>query len=201
MAVKDKTSTENVQPANTDVKETQDSPDQVAVITTPMDIKASDTVQQKRQLLKSIDSNELVPVRNVTTGRLTYISRKSGMEVRWQEYGDTEFIPFGELLTMKSSSPAFLQNPWCMIDDEQAIEVLGLKTLYESFIPVEELSSFFQLPAEVMEQKLKQSPKGTRETVSQYARTKVESGELDSVKIIKMLERELDIDLLMVQKD
>lgn len=172
-------------------------------VDTTIEETASETVeatatpsQPVRQKAVAIDANDMIPVRNVSSGSLTYISKKTGLEVRWMNPNDVELIPYAELQTMKAGQPAFLTRPFCIIEDEQVVDAMGLRNTYETFVAIKDVGEFFRLPVDQMEAQIKIAPKGIKETIAQHARTLVEMGQLDSVRIIKMLERELTVDLL-----
>jgi hypothetical protein len=146
-----------------------------------------------------IDLKEMVPVRNITNGSLTYVSKKTGAEIHWSDFGAEEYIDVAELLTMKSGQPRFFNEPWVMIDDENVIEYLGLRQLYDRIVNPDNIEEFFYLSVEDIADKLKKAPHGTKELVASKAREMVENGTLDSVRIVRVLEKELHIDLSMVQ--
>jgi len=145
---------------------------------------------------KKVELDDLVACRNLTSGRLVYISKKTGFEAVWSEYGDVEYLPVSELLTMKSSQPKFLKDPWMFIDDEDVADYLGLTKLYETIIPVDELEDFFELSANEARQILPKIPKGTKTLLSERARQGIQDGSLNNLQLIKLLEQELQIDLI-----
>jgi hypothetical protein len=179
-----------------DAKNTNAKPAQEAVETKEVVQEVVKPVPTKR---KELDRNMMVSCRSVVQGELTYVSKKTGLETTWSKFGDEEYIDLGELMTMKASQPKFLNNPWIMIDDTDVVEHLGLKAVYDKIIAVEELDSFFYKQVDEMVEVLKKAPKGTRQLVADTARAKVQDGSLDSMRIIKALEKELIIDLSMVQ--
>jgi hypothetical protein len=157
-----------------------------------------DKVEAKKQV-KQIDRNQRVAVRSVTEGGLTYVSRATGLTTTWSSFGDEHWIDVEELIRMKSSQPAFLANPWVVIDDESIVEYLGLKETYEKIIPVDELELFFRKSPEEIQAVLKKAPKGTKTLVASKARKLVQSKELDSISVIDAIEKSLEIDLSMVR--
>lgn len=165
--------------------------DTVAQVETPV----KPIVKQKVQ----IDLKEMVPCRNVTNGSLTYVSRKSGTEVNWSEFGDVEYIDVAELLTIKTGQPRFFNEPWIMIDDENVIDYLGLRSIYDRIVNPDNIDEFFYLQAEEITEKLSKAPHGTRDLVASKAREMVENESLYDVRIIRAIEKELRIDLSMVQ--
>lgn len=169
------------------VEEKVVTPAQSEVIETP--------VKPARKQKVEIDRNELVSCRNVTDGQLIYKSRKTGLTTIWMNYGDTDFLDVGELLTMKASQPKFLNDVWLVIDDEDIVEFLGLKHIYKNLVDTEDIDAFFDKTPSEMEQALIKLPKGLKETIGTRARKLVESEELYDNRKISVLEDNLNIGL------
>lgn len=147
-----------------------------------------------------ITRDMMVACRNLTSGKLIYVSKKTGLETIWSNYGDEEYLDVGELLTMKSSQPAFLKNPWLLVDDEDVANYLGLKEVYANIIPVDEIDDFFNLSANEARNILPKLPKGTKELVSEKARQGIQDGTLNNLQLIRLLEQELQLDLLSLME-
>ena len=140
----------------------------------------------------------MVLVRSVTKGGLTYISPKTGFEVLWHDLGAEQYMEFGELLTMKASKPRFLNEPFVVVDDEDVAEKLGLLSVYKDMIDVEDLEDFFTMSPSKMEAKLEKAPKGTKKLVADKSRELVQNGQLFDIRKIKIIEKNLMIDLQML---
>jgi hypothetical protein len=147
------------------------------------------TVQRKKQL----DMHMLVPVKNVTDGKLSYISKRTGAELHWEQYGDVEFMEVAEIVTMRSSQPRFVREPFIMIEDEEVVEYLGLTKLYEE-IP-ENVEELLELSVEEMKAKLEKLPLGLAVTLISVATTKAHNGELDSSAKIQAIESKYNVTL------
>lgn len=145
---------------------------------------------------KEITRDMVVACRNLTSGKLIYVSKKTGLETIWSNYGDEEYLDVGELLTMKSSQPAFLKNPWLLVDDEDVAHYLGLKEVYENIIPVDEIEDFFNLSASEARNIIPKLPRGTKDLVGEKARQGIQDGTLTNIQLIRLLEQELQLDLL-----
>lgn len=158
-------------------------------------VETVEEVKPTRQKKAQIDRDELVACRNVTGGRLTYISKKTGLETVWTEHDDVEFIDVGELLTMKSSQPKFLKHPWIVVDDEEVAEYLGLKQLYKDMADTEDLDAFFEMSTQKMSEVLDKVPQGTKDAIGVLARQKIEEETLYDNRKIRLLEDKLKIDL------
>ncbi|WP_226035615.1 hypothetical protein [Aquibacillus saliphilus] len=149
---------------------------------------------------KSIDRDLMVSCRNLTSGRLTYISKKTGLETVWSEFGDEEYVDVAELLTMKTSQPKFLKEPWLFIDDEDVSEYLGLKELYKNIIPIDEVDDFFSLSANEARKIVPKLPKGTKQLIGEKARIGITDGTLNNLQLVKLLEQELKLDLISLME-
>lgn len=165
------------------------------VETVKEEIKEEQPVRRKKQ----IDLHMEVPCRNVNDGEVIYVSRKSGLQTLWSAYGDIVFIDVGELLTMKASQPRFLNEPWIVIDDEDAAKYLGLDKLYEKLFGIEDLDDFFNQSLDKMEEVLIKLPKGLKESIAIRARKKIEDETLYDTRKIRLLEDKLKIDLSILR--
>lgn len=149
---------------------------------------------------KTLDRQRRIAVRSVREGGLTYVSKATGLNTYWNDYGDEHYMEVEELIRMKSSSPAFLTKPWIMIDDEEVVEYLSLKTVYDAIIPIDELDSFFSKPVSEIDEAIKKAPIGTKELIRDRAYKMVSTGDLDSNKVIRAIEQNLKIDLSIAQE-
>lgn len=155
---------------------------------------------RQKQTRKKIDKEADYPCKSLVHGNLTYISKKTGMEVTWSEFGDEEWIEFSELQTMKSSQPRFLKEPWLFIDDPDVAEFLGLKQVYDNIISVEEIENFFKLTPKKAKEILKKAPRGIKDTIADKSRKGIEDGSLNNIQIIRVIQEELQIDLISLME-
>ncbi|PLR99641.1 hypothetical protein [Bacillus sp. T33-2] len=152
--------------------------------------------KSKPQKKKQIERDALIACFNVTSGRLTYISRKSGLQTVWSNYGDVEYLEFAELLTMKSSQPKFLNEPWIFVEDEEVVNQLGLKEVYKNIIPLNEVDEFFALDVNKAKEILPKLPRGMKDLIGDQARKAIQSGDLYNIQLVRLLEQELQLDLI-----
>lgn len=141
-----------------------------------------------------INRDDLIVCRTTQTN-LVYISKRTSEKFEWAEFGDVQYITLGELISMKSTQPRFLKEGWLIVDDEEAIEQLGLAKMYGNIFEIDDIAEFLEKDEYEIERILTNMPRGFKNSIAQFAREKVESGELDSRGKIKLLERLLDVDL------
>ncbi len=141
-----------------------------------------------------INRDDLIPCR-ATRQSLVYVSKRTSEKFEWSAYGDVQYITLGELITMKSTQPRMLKEGWLIVDDEEAIEQLGLAKMYGNLFEIDDIDEFFDLPESEIKRILMNMPRGFKNSIATFAREKIESGELDSNRKIKLLEDVLDVDL------
>ena len=143
---------------------------------------------------KDIDRFEPIPVMNVTNGQLVYISKKTGAEWIWSEYGDVEYLEFQEILTMKSGQRRFFDEPFLIILDEDAVEYVGLTKMYEKLVDLQSLDKVITLDQASFEKVMETSPKGIKLTIIQMIKEKLETEEI-SMKKINYLNKKFNTDI------
>lgn len=159
------------------------------------DANNESTFSFQRLKKPSLDKNELIPVMNITNGSLVYQSRKTGMEVKFERYGDIEYLEVGELLTMRSGQRRFLDEPWILIMDNEVVNYLGLDKLYKKLENPQNIDNIFAFDNEAFEEIVKSSPRGYAQLIISRAKIKIKEGTLDSVSKIKILEERFNVEL------
>ncbi|MFK3936681.1 hypothetical protein ACI2JA_04085 [Alkalihalobacillus sp. NPDC078783] len=184
-----RTNTKQVNEENTEVVEKEVKPKRH---TTPA-----------KKVRKQIDPHRLVPCKNVTSGGVTYRSKKTGNEYRWELPGDVEDVEVQELRTMVSSNKSYTHTPWILIDEEEdadVIEYLGLKRLYSDLILPDEIDDLLLYAgSQALEERLEKLPKGSQAMIRDRAIELRKNNQLDSIGIIQVIKKYIKIDLLEIK--
>lgn len=159
-----------------------------AELLTKQSIEEKATTVKSIQRKEAIDKQMLVPIMNVTNGKLVYQSRKSGSEFQFEQYGDIEYIELYELLTMRSSQRKFLDEPYVIVLDDEVADYLGLSNMYKKLTHATEIDRIFKLPLEQFTNIVESTPKGLAHLIISKAKEKIATGEFDSVQKIQVLE-------------
>jgi hypothetical protein len=154
------------------------------------------TMSEKQPIIKKERSlNEMVCVKNNTHGKLVYVSKRfAGQEYTWSGFGDENYLELQELISMRNSYLTYFKECWVMLADED-LEYLNVKKYYENTINMENFDDLFKLSPNALKSKLEQLPKSMKDSVSKRAKQLKQSGELDSLKVIKTIEEVLKVDL------
>lgn len=154
-----------------------------------------------RKRLNQIDVNELIPVRSLTKGKLVYISKATNARYVWGNYGDVEYLTFGEINTMRSQYPKFIKDCMVLIEDDEVIELFNLEKLYETVYSVEELDLIFKKSISELQLMLSTLPSGIKKSIVARAKELIESEVLTDYRKIQTIEKELKVDLMILLKD
>lgn len=155
----------------------------------------SQDVAQTPKRKTDIDRFEQIPVMNCTNGQVVFISKKTGAEYLWTNYGDVEYLEMQELISMRSGSRDFLHFPYLIVLDDNAVEYLGLTKMYKNLIDLENIENIFNLNLEEFKEIVEKAPKGLVHTIVSKAKLMHEQGTLDSVAKVKFLNQKFGTDI------
>ena len=192
MAVTRKTTTRKTT-ATTKAKATPVEPTEVEV---QEEVTVEETPKPVERAKKRLEINrdDLIECRSAVSN-LVYVSKRTSEKFEWKEYGDVQYITLGELITMKSTQPRMLKEGWLIVDDEEAIEQLGLAKMYGNLFEIDDIDEFFALNEREIKRILTNMPRGFKKSLATFARERIQSGDLDSNRKIKLLEELLEVDL------
>ncbi len=151
---------------------------------------------RRRQKLPQIDQDELIATISRVEGTLFYKSSKTMQETTWSKYGDVQYLPFGEIMSMKASQPRFIDDAWLIIDDEEVIDFYGLNDKYDTLFEIDNLEDYLTYSdAKTLEKDIATFPQGLKHSLGVAAKKLINEGEgkLDSVAKRNVLEKQLKI--------
>ena len=153
--------------------------------------KKSDTINTD-----NLDRTRRVPVISVDSGTVGYQCKLSPTFLTWEGYGDEQELSIGELLLMYSQNKMFINDPILLVDDEEFAETFKLTEKYEAIFDTEDLAVFYKSKnPTVLASKLRELPNTIRKQVLQRTVIAINTGELESLSVIKMLKKEFDLDV------
>lgn len=158
--------------------------------------KKTATTSSKKKLV-AVDLNELVEVKSCVYGELSYIAR-SGDEVKWESFGDVAWMTVGALMEMRNSQRDFFEKQWIVLcgDNAQAVlDYLQIDKYYKVINELEDFDKIFTYTPEEIPAVVSELPDSTKETIARRAYAKIKDGELDSKKMIDVLQTSLGYNL------
>lgn len=153
--------------------------------------KASSTVKKARKR----DMDELIRVVCITNTPLVYVSKNQvGYRVDWNGFLEENWMEYRELINMRNSQRSFFEQPW-IICDWEVLEDLKVDHYYKNIIDLDDVDKIFEKSPEELEKILKIVPDGIKKLVVDRAFELIKDKKLDSLSVIKTIEKTLDVDL------
>lgn len=160
-------------------------------------VAATETVETpkvEKKVARRRDLNELIDVKCIVHGGLNHLTAQ-GLVIRWEEFGSVVPVEYKELLYMASTYRRFFEEPW-IIMEQDVLEDLRVARYYKEIIDYDEIDSLFTKTPEQVQKIMDKVPNGTKQLIADRATVAMKEGRLDSVKVINVLEKALDMELL-----
>ena len=160
---------------------------------------AAKTTQKPKPLKAvAVDIHQFIPVRNGFQGALIYVSKRTGEEFVWDNFGDEQEMELQELKNAKSSNKGFFERNWFMFDDEYqwVIDYLGIGAFYKNALKLEEFDEVFEKSPEEIMEIVPGLSDGQKASLIYRARQLISEGGIDSNKAIAALEESLGTKLV-----
>lgn len=159
--------------------------------------KPNEEVKEKTKPARrvDIDKYELIPVMNITSGKLVYVSNKTGIKYIWSQYGDIEYLEYQELQTMRVAHKSFLNEPFVIILNDDVVNNLGLTKMYENLIDLDDIESIFSLDNKKFIEVIEKSPRGIVHTIVTKAKELYKKNKLESITKINYINERFGTDI------
>ena len=163
---------------------------------TPIEVESVAAPKVAPPSKKEISGETKVILRSVVP-HLTYVAKRGWPELRWNKVDDTNSLTFDEFVDMRNQQSKFLDKPWLIIETEDVLDLFpAYRDLYASFASMEKLDWLNGSDMDVIAAKLGKVPQSMYSTLLSKVTGLIASGEIDNIKVIKLLEGKLGVKLL-----
>lgn len=153
---------------------------------------ATDTITESI----SLPLDEVIPVKSITFGGLTYKSRSTNAIFRWSQIGSIEYMTVADLNEMNNYKNDFLNKPLVVLLDDRAVKKFRLMSVYEEIAKINDLKTIFNSDLKTIESAIDNALLvGMRDILISKVRQMVESKTLVDINVIRLLEKKLLFDL------
>ena len=146
--------------------------------------------------VKELKPTDYITVRNGFAGKLIYVSKRTGEQFIWDAFGDEQDMELQELKNARNSAKGFFENNWFLFDDPAVISYLGVERMYANALSVNDFDGLFKKTPGEIEDALSRLPSGQKTSLAYYARQKIIDHEIDSLRVIELLEKYLNVQLI-----
>lgn len=142
----------------------------------------------------AISDNEEIIVMNGLTGGLAYNSERNNRRWEFTSFGQQDVMPYSELKIIRNRYPRYFREGCLIVLDPVAQKELGLVQMYENILTPENENKIFEMKPEELSNFIDGLPEGQKSSFVNMAQERYENGQLDSNKIIKMIEDKFSFD-------
>jgi hypothetical protein len=148
---------------------------------------------------RSFKQDDLISCVSVFPGSITMVGRRTKIPYRWLENGEVTEVEYQDInAEIVNKNSMFVYRPLFIIQDDDLIEQRPvLKKLYDSLFTESDIIRVLRSGNKTeLREILNQMPEGYRSNVGTIASTLIQNGELDNLRIIKILDEVLGTDLI-----
>lgn len=149
-------------------------------------------VVKKRDALKDDDQ---VWVMNGLMGTLVYKSDRTHKLWKFTEFGQMDTMEYRELVTIRNRYPRYFTEGWLIVLDSVVQDEFKLTDVYQNIITPDNIEDIFTKSIEELSSFIDNLPEGMKNTFVNKAMDKFKKGELDSIKVIKLIEEKFGFSL------
>lgn len=114
----------------------------------------------------------------------------------WVEAGDTQEMTYKQIRIMNAKHPRYFTEKWLLPRNEQVLKKLKLEKIYSSKMNRGDMKKLYGSDVEAVEQLLTNLSSDAREELKTTVIRDVKNGKIENVKIIRLLEKQLNIELM-----
>lgn len=146
-----------------------------------------EVVEEKPLKKKSFSNDDYILCRSVIPGGLN-ITCRSGNHYEFDDYGSECEIEYRDLVELVRKHSDHIFMPRFVIQNDDFIkEFPQLEKLYKDMFSLSDLKEVLLLPADQMQRTITKLPDGIKPTLKNLAAQMIDSGEIDSVRSIRVL--------------
>lgn len=142
-----------------------------------------------------IKDDDKIVVMNGLSGYLTHKSKSTGRIWKFSEFGQTDKLPYSEILAIHNNNPKVFKDCWLIVLNKQIQEDFGLVEIYKNIITPENLGQLFDKPLEELEDLINNLPDGMKAVFIERARELYISKQLYDLRIIRFIENKFGFSL------
>lgn len=165
--------------------------------TTPVEEVTTETVAAKKP--KKYAATDVIPCVSITAGELGMVGIKSHINYRWVDRGDVVEVEYQDLTAAIRSKASYITKPYFIIQDDDFVEQFPVvKKAYASLYSIRDLHDVLNMTPAKMKSTILSLPDGAKDSIKNLAASQIMSGQLDSVKKIKILDEIYGTEMILM---
>lgn len=164
------------------------------ILNTP-DIAAPDKKSGAAPTSTTIKDDTKVKVRSLVPA-VYYTCLKTMDSFAWEEVGDEQEMTYMQIKTMKAKHPRYFTEKWLLICSDAVLKKLNLASVFAAKITAADMKKFYGSDVVAVKELLSSLSDSAKAGLVKKITDAVKSGKIDNVKIIRLLEKQLGIELM-----
>ncbi len=167
-------------------------------------VEAETTVEDTEVAVekKVFEKTTPIPCRSICTGVLYVQGDRSKNDYTFYDYDEIVDIEYQDLVTMIARRANTVTKPQFIVEDEDFIaQNSQLQDIYASMYTTKDLREIFKLSPAQMKKAIMDLPEGAKKAILGLASTMVETGQLDSIAKVKVIDEIFDTKLIFAVEE
>lgn len=145
---------------------------------------------------KSIRDDDIVVVKSLVPN-IYYTCSKTLDSFIWADVGDTQEMTFAQLKVLKNKHGGYFAKKWLYPQNEVVLKKLGIDDIFAvKFDSHNDMKLLYGNDINAVKEKISYIAADEKETMIKKIQSAVKQGKIVNIKIIRLLEKELDIELM-----
>ena len=139
--------------------------------------------------------DDMILVMSGISGALTHRSLSTSRVWDFLEFGQTQKMPYSELLTIRNTNPKVFNRGWLVVLNPRIQEDFGLTEMYKNILTPETIETVFDKNVEELSFLIDNLPEGMQIALMDKAREFYRNGRIDSISKVKLIEEKFNVSL------
>lgn len=127
-----------------------------------------------------------------------YTCLKTMDSFAWEEVGDEQEMTFMQIKTMKAKHPRYFTEKWLLICNDEVIKKLNLTSVFAAKVTAADIKKFYGSDVGAARELLAGLSGNAKAGLVDKVTKAVENGKIANVKMIRLLEEQLGIELMQL---
>lgn len=169
--------------------------DETATVATKRTSNRRKNTRQSADVEDTLSDSDVIEVTSLIPN-VVYEDNRTGNYYEWEEIGHCEDMTFDEVKNMHRKHKTYFNDMWLKPLDERVIKKLGLARTCEKYDFLVDESNYTNDHIDEVLDGLSSAPASLKIAIVNRIKDMVADGTISDIKVVRKLEKRLDIDLI-----
>lgn len=169
--------------------------DETATAATKRTSNRRKNTRQSADVEDALSDSDMIEVMSLIPN-VVYEDNRTGNYYEWEEIGHCEDMTFDEVKNMHRKYKTYFNDMWLKPIDDRVVKKLGLSRTYEKYDFLVDESNYANDHIDEVLDGLSSAPASLKIAIVNRIKDMVADGTVSDIKVVRKLEKRLDIDLI-----